>query len=97
MIYTITAFTKDGKDKRVFGYYHSFYKACMAVSKNYGSMEECYYTWIVIEKVSPGIHGTAEVVAWYRWLVKKRAWYLRFIWPSWAAPKGCIITNFSIG
>jgi hypothetical protein len=96
MIYTITALTKDGKDQRVFGYFHSLTRALKAIEDNECNMEECYYTWIVLEKVRPGIHGQSEVMFWFRWIVKRRQWCLRLA-PKWAVPDNCTITNYSMG
>lgn len=68
MIYTVTAIDWIGIDCRTFGYFLDLESAIRAVENNHGSMQECYYRWIVIEKQGPGIHAIAEDVAWYEWL-----------------------------
>lgn len=69
-IHTVTALTKDGKDSRCFGFFFDFKMAESAVKTNAGSMEECLYDYIVIEKQRWGIHAMAAQVQWYKWVGK---------------------------
>ena len=66
-IYTITAITEDGKDSRCFGFYFSEASARLAALNNYGSMDECLYDYLVIERQKEGIHSFANVLQWYVW------------------------------
>lgn len=66
-IYTITAIKKDGSDSRCFGFEMTLEQAKIDVQKNYGSMDECIFDWIVIEKQERGIHSFAIDLQWYAW------------------------------
>ena len=71
MIHTLTAFPSDYRElsqpgeHRVFGYFLSRAEAVDAVSRNEGSMGECYYTHLVIEAIRPGINSIAGDEAWF--------------------------------
>jgi hypothetical protein len=64
-IYTITVITKDGRDSRCFGFYFTQDEALDAISENRGSMCECLYEYIVLEKQGQGIHA----IYWFKWSV----------------------------
>ena len=68
-IYTITAIPL-GREQypRCFGFYYFLPSAEQAVRENRGSMQECYYSYIVIEKIGKGIHAHATDIKWYRWV-----------------------------
>lgn len=89
MIHTLTAFTGDGKDQRVFGYHESERKAMTAAILNEGSMCETIYEYLLIEEVAPEVHGAANCVAWYQWAA---GWI-----PCEAPPWSEGVTNFSMG
>lgn len=78
-IYTITALANASDPKadwkpRCFGYYFTEQEAKNAVATNHCDLNENYYTWLVIEKIKPGIHRHAEVVMWYYWQNSSDAW-----------------------
>lgn len=66
-IFTITAITKDGKESRVFGFEFSLEQAKCDVVKNYGSMDEAKYEYLVIELKERGIHTLAQEMVWFKW------------------------------
>lgn len=37
------------------------------MKENRGSMQECYYSYIVIERIGAGIHAHAADVMWFCW------------------------------
>lgn len=66
----ITAILTQGEKvpiHRTFGYYEDYWKAKNCVANNYGSMQECLYNYIVVEKIGEGIHALPETEEWYRW------------------------------
>jgi hypothetical protein len=68
-IFTVTAVVADGKfPSRCFGFYFDRDEALDAIRVNYADMEECYYTYIVLERQSDGIHAHATQMAWYEWV-----------------------------
>jgi hypothetical protein len=75
-IYTITALTDTRKDSsRCFGFFFSESAARIAASNNHGSMQECLYEYLVIEKQGEGIHAHAKDVQWYSWVdTDKKNW-----------------------
>ena len=69
-MYFLTAIISDEKfrrNKRTFGYALDLVTAMDYVERNEGSMCECLYDYLLIEKIGPGIHPEAEQVAWYKW------------------------------
>lgn len=75
---------------RAFGYFEKEGKAREAVENNYGSIQECLYTHVVIERIDPGIHPVAVQVQWYEW--KEDAWK-ECIKPEWSYG----ISNYALG
>ncbi len=66
-IFVIAAFTAGGLYDRTFGFYHTEVEARAAVEVDNGGMHELRYTYLVIEKVWPGVHGESEVIDWFQW------------------------------
>jgi hypothetical protein len=70
-IFTVTAVTRQ-KDKnhssRCFGFFFDRDSAIEAIKTNHGDMEECYYSYIVLERQYAGIHALATQMAWYKWV-----------------------------
>ncbi len=90
-IYTITAHAKQGVFKaRAFGYFFTQSQAYEAIARNAGDMNEGYYTDLVLEEVSPGIHPKAIDIAWFYW--DEGSWHATHR-PQWAEG----IVNHSIG
>jgi hypothetical protein len=56
---------------RTFGYALNLRTARCYVKDNVGSMRECLYDYIVIEKIRPGIHSLTDREEWYKWNDKK--------------------------
>lgn len=58
----ITALASKRREHRprCFGYYMLKSEALDAIKKNYGSMDECLYDYLVLEYIEPGIHSIAE-------------------------------------
>lgn len=52
---------------RTFGYYPKLILAEDAVRENHGGLNECLYSFIVIEEIKPGVHAEAIDWCWYRW------------------------------
>ena len=68
-IYTITSIPINPRQSpRCFGFYYFLPFAERAVRENHCDMQECYYSYIVIEKIGTGIHAGATEVKWYRWV-----------------------------
>lgn len=67
-IFLMTAI-RSQTDARVFGWLESLEKARQAAQENSLDMsEENYYTHLVIEEMSPGIHCQVQNEWWYSWL-----------------------------
>lgn len=84
------------RPQRTFGFFDRYHEAFLAVKDNIGNMEECFYDWIVLEYIEPGIHPKVHVTEWYKWLNSTHS-------PQWV-PMGnkCPdefkgITNFALG
>jgi hypothetical protein len=97
-IYTITTLTNSGIDmSRCFGFFFSESAAREAALNNQGSMQECLYKYLVIEKQGDGIHAHAEDIQWYIWIhTDKENW--DGYWYECSRPKGerfDNITNFN--
>lgn len=75
---------------RCFGYFKLLTDAINAVEKNMGSMQECLYTYLVIEEMEQGVHPISTLELWYKWEDGK--------WVSCERPEEFLGTiNFSIG
>lgn len=78
MIYTMTTITNsDGnatRDKRTWGFYHSERKALRAIAKNYGGMDDCLFTHLVLEEYKPGVIAIAQREVWFEW--RNQQWSL---------------------
>lgn len=61
--------TDDPLQKRCFGWFDSFEKSEKAVLENRCDMHECFYNYIVIEKLYEGIHSLCHEndQVWYKW------------------------------
>ena len=85
--------TGELKTKRVtrtFGYYRDWNSAFAAVLENRGSMHECLYDFIVMEKIGEGIHASVTDEQWFNWNGKK--------WIMCQRPKEMVgTTNWAIG
>jgi hypothetical protein len=53
-------------DYRTFGFFFTEEEARMAVKENSLNMIECYYDYLVIEQVFPGIHTRQKEIAWFK-------------------------------
>lgn len=96
-IFTLTSFTRDGSDRRVFGWFPRLARARRAAARDEGSMSEALYQWLLIERVDPGIHGRGSPLEWYSWSHprgKQGGWVKRARGPKWHRPG---IINYSIG
>lgn len=62
------AWSASGNDSSAWGFYHTLAEAESAVADDLGSMSDCLYTHLVIERVEPGIIAHPEVVQWYEWI-----------------------------
>ena len=71
------------EDRRIWGFFHTFYEARQAVAKNAGSMDDLFYTHLVIEEVTPGIGGNPKVIEWYTYQEKGDTW-VKCETPQWA-------------
>jgi hypothetical protein len=93
-MYFITALKKDSYfQSRTFGFAETFEKAHEYVTDNVGSMDECYYDCIVIEKIEPGIPASVIEEHWYEWCSPLNCWQ-----PT-SKPPECLlgVVNFAIG
>ena len=75
-MYFITAIVSNSRPgfkrvTRTFGYAYDLSTAHYYVNDNVGSMHECLYDYIVIEKIYPGIHSLTDMEEWYRWTGKR--------------------------
>jgi 8-oxo-dGTP pyrophosphatase MutT (NUDIX family) len=94
-IYTVTAIRKSGdviKDKRTFGWFPDMEQALDAIQTNAGSMEECIYTHIVLERNTAGIHGYGETLGWFLWDSPSTSWK-----PSTCPPSFEGVCNYALG
>ena len=80
---------KAYRDERTFGYYRGFSKAYQAVKENRGSMEECLYGYLVMERIGEGVHALCADEQWFKWTTK----WTPCRKPDWA--KG--LTNWALG
>lgn len=94
-IYTITAMSKDGRYKRIFGYFFWFTFADQAVRENWSDIWETSYDWVVIEEVESGIHPINEEEWWYEYDIKKEGYFPIDKPDKYKKPIEC--KNFGIG
>lgn len=76
-IYIITGiFHEDSTDlvANTYGYFFEKEKALKAAKENTGSMDECYFNYLVIEEVEPGIYTNPRTEIWYKWDEKSKSW-----------------------
>ena len=75
-IYVISAHALDdlGYASRTFGYYHDMLDALWAVHLDFGGMQECLYTHLVIEEVEEGIFPQTTGELWFRWDCENNGW-----------------------
>jgi len=59
---------------RVFGWFPDLKRAKKAVEINECDMEECYYDYLIIEEMKPGIHCKVVKEYWHKWDAKKKKW-----------------------
>ena len=87
-IYTITALTNSKRDmSRCFGFFFNESVARGAALNNHGSIQECLYEYLVIEKQKQGIHAHAQDIQWYKWIdTDKENW--DGCWIECSRPKG---------
>lgn len=84
MIYVLSAHTADGRKSRCFGYRGTLTAARVDAMTDSGSMSECLYSWLCIERVEQGVHPVAEVMDWYQWNDALKRWDLVNTGPEWA-------------
>lgn len=77
---------------RTFGFFETFEKAHEAVTDNVGSLHECIYDYIVIEKIESGIHSLPIEEHWYEWCIPLNCWQ-----PTMKPNEFNGIINFAIG
>jgi len=53
--------------ERCFGYHEDKQSALEAVDLNLADMHEDTYNWLVVEKISAGLHVQPEEEIWYAW------------------------------
>lgn len=88
-IYTITSIPLGPRQSpRCFGFYYFLPFAEQAVKENRGDMEECHYSYIVIEKIGAGIHAHATDIKWYKWTYNKENFDDEPFWEQCERPKG---------
>lgn len=74
MNYFITTLTSNPFGSRTHGYFSSLEKAIDAVERNVGGMDECLYSYCVIEPCPEGIYGflqnklDKDETIWYKWV-----------------------------
>ena len=57
---------------RTFGYYETETDAIEAVLGNYCDIFECYYTYMVVEHIEPGLYNLATQSWFFKWNEKAR-------------------------
>lgn len=62
-------------ETRCMGFYHTLAEALEAVEENRGSMNECLYSYLVIEEYGPGIQTLSESEHWFEWDWDKNYWF----------------------
>lgn len=83
-IFTLTVYTKDGKDHRTWGYLPSLEEARNSVEKNYAGMDDNLFRYLVIEEISPGIAAMAKVCEWYIYDYTVEQEWVKCEAPEWA-------------
>lgn len=104
-IYTLMGFgynyPNTWSTTRVFGFFHTLREARTAVRHNSGEMNECFYKWLLIEKVVPGTFPLCVIMNWYIWNGKNKTWVPAKKNPEFASfgpgISGCPVCNFSVG
>ena len=78
-MYFITCFSNFESEYldnyRTFGYFSELAVCIQALNENLADMNERYYTYAVIEKISEGIHSHAKQIAWFCWDEEKEGFY----------------------
>lgn len=94
-MFFITATNKSGDTTRCFGYFPTYDQALVAVNENRGGMDECFYDYLVLEYIKPGIHAwypDDEKQHWFEWNENFNKWV------SCDCPKNFeMICNWAIG
>ena len=89
--------TEGDFKSRTFGYYHNKEQAIENVLNNTSDMHECYYMYIVVEEIYPGIHPIVVDVSkqetWFKYNLDKDCWESLDKKPT--ELERCV--NFSIG
>jgi hypothetical protein len=85
---------KYERPQRTFGFFNTKEEVCNAIKNNFGNMEECFYDYIVLEYIEPGIHPTVHAIEWYKWSNIANRWF--------SIDKKCPkefekLTNFALG
>lgn len=79
-IYTITSLRVINKNiisghriqaERTFGFFFNEKSAIDAVLNNKGNLEEYLYNYLVIEKLSEGIHPRVISEIWFQWITDR--------------------------
>ena len=65
---------------RCLGYFLSKDEALAAVKENRDGLDEGIYDYLVVEKISEGIHPAAEQEIWFRWVQRVGSSMIRGYW-----------------
>lgn len=66
-IYVVTVMEDGGKCPRSVGWLPTIETALECVQKNYGSTQECRYSYALIEETSAGIYSISDKQWWFKW------------------------------
>lgn len=95
MIWVITTTTDDAythqRSTKTWGYFLTEQLARVAIQYNFGSMDEAFYTHLVLESYEPGIGLIRDIERWFEWQDGK--WIEIITKPLWAMG----IVNWAMG
>lgn len=96
----ITALTRLDRshDSRCFGYYPDKDETLTAVKENRGDLNEGIYDYLVVEKISEGMHSIAEEETGFRWVDMVVSYWTRGYWEEISKPpETASFANHAIG
>jgi hypothetical protein len=59
---------------RTFGFYWRYEDALEAVRVNRCNMQECLYSYLVVERIREGVPGELREEKWFKWNEHRRKW-----------------------
>ena len=93
-MYFISVLTtlEPSRKARCLGYFSSKDEALAAVKENRDGLDEGVYDYLVVEKISEGIHPVAEEEIWFQWVKRVGSHCDRGYWEE--IPKPPEVANF---